>query len=349
MSGFLDDAEHFGSFAEVLRGAIAKYGHLPEEDMTELQRQQVEELARLENEFREVLFEDSNGEQAYLFFIKYIVDEKRNILVARPYFRERRSFFASDVSGAIRDRDIPRLQKFHINYHFVSLVKKNLKFGPEVNTAIDRIEKARQKLVVLNLPLVINRATIFWSRTPKAHLTFMDLVQIGTEGLISAIDKYCGEYSKVYRSVIIGRVVGYYIAQYSDTMIHFYPADKRKIYRANKFRSRHINGSYEIEDMVTDVSKTIGNETDANELVNLMAASCIVPASSSPEDIDSKGHNINESEGCSEFSRCPAPEESRPDFQVEGNEVRVALSVAIEKLSLFDRKLLLLKGLDIII
>src|ERR1019366_2780321 len=206
--GSIDDAEHFSLFAKSVEIAIKKYGHSIDEDMTALQKKQVDELAKLEVKFRKALIKDPNGEAAYLAFIAHVLDDKKNILVARPYFRERRSFFASDVSNAIRTRDVNKLQKFHCNYHFITLIAKSLVFGPEVNELIKKIQEARKKLVVLNLPLVINRARIFWSRTPKSHLSFLDMIQIGTEGLVAAIDKYCGEYSKVYRSVIIGRCVG---------------------------------------------------------------------------------------------------------------------------------------------
>ena len=167
------------------------------------------------------------------------------------------------------------------------------------------------------------------------------MCQIGTEGLISAIDKYCGEYSKVYRSVIIGRCVGNLIENFSSTMLHFYPSDKRKLYRANKFKSKRLHGDYDTEDVVNEVNKTEGNKTDAEEIVGLMAAATMVSADAPPTtndalDLDLHGGNI---------SRYAAPEEARPDVQVETEEANFMMREAISKLSLFDRKLLRLKGL----
>ena|ERR1017187_526115 len=337
----IDDAEHFALFAKSVERAIAEYGRLPSEDMTILQKRQVEELSKLEIKFRKALIKDPNGESAYLAFLAYVLDDKKNILVARPYFRERRLFFKTDISNAVRTRDIKALQKFHVNYHFVQLVSKALVFGKDVNELIAKIGASRRELVEMNLPLVINRARIFYSRTPKSHLSFMDLVQIGTEGLMSAIDKYCGEYSKVWRGVAIGRMTGNYIENYSSTMLHFYPADKRKIYRANKFKSKHIHGDYNAEDLVKEVSKAEGNETDLEEITGLMAASAMVSADSavSNSEIDSTvSDNI---------AKYEAPEQLRPDLQVEAHEANFLMQKAISKLSLFDRKLLKLKGVDI--
>jgi RNA polymerase sigma factor (sigma-70 family) len=338
----IDDSEHFGFFTKSVERAIAKYGHLKDEDMTALQKRQVDELAKLEVKFRKALVKDPNGESAYLAFIAYILEDKKNILAARPYFRERRAFFASDIANAIRTKDIKKLQKFHCNYHFVTLIVKGLVFGEEVNFLIKKIQDARQKLIILNLPLVINRARIFWSRTPRSHLSFIDMIQIGVEGLIAGIDKYCGEYSKVYRSVLIGRMVGSLIENYSSTMLHFYPGDKRKIYRANKFKSKHLHGDYETEDLVTEVSKAEGNETNSEEITGLMAASSVVSAdTSTPND------SLSEPNICDNIARYEAPEETRPDLQVEAMEVNNKMRQAMSKLSLFDRKLLKLKGLDV--
>jgi len=95
-----------------------------------------------------------------------------------------------------------------------------------------KILELRQELVLMNLPLVISRARIFYSRTPKSHLSFMDFIQIGVAGLLAGIDKYCGEYSRVWRSVVIGRIVGDYISSYcldSDTLIDTCDKGSKKI------------------------------------------------------------------------------------------------------------------------
>lgn len=334
----IEDEEHFRLFAKTVEHAIAKYGKVPDEELVTLQCKQVDNLSALEEQFRKALVKDRNGVKAYEFFLDYILKTKKNILAARPYFRERRSFFASDISSAIRDRNVKKLQKFHINFHFISLVR-HLKFSKKVANTINEIVAARQELATMNMPLVINRARIFWSRTPKSHLSFMDLVQIGTEGLMSAIDKFCGEYSTVWAGVVIGRIVGYLINWYSSTVLHFYPSDKRKIYGANKFMSRHLYGDYGIEDLVKSVNSSAGSSTDEDEIQNLIAAAAVVSADTPPVG----GNDISVQDS---ISRYAAPEENRPDEQVEHEEAKVAMRKAIDKLSIFDKKLLRLKGVE---
>jgi DNA-directed RNA polymerase specialized sigma subunit len=338
----IDDSEQFKIFAKAVEKGISKYGYSDSDDMTAVQCQQVEELARLEVLFRKALIKDCKGDAVYEHFISYVLDEKKNILVARPYFRHRRRYFVNNVSVAIKNRDVKTLQKYHFNYLFINLISKKYKLGKEATQYIKLIQEARQKLVVLNLPLVINRASIFWSRTPKSHLSFLDMIQIGTEGLISGIDKYCGQYTKVWRAVIIGRLLGDLISNYSSTLLHFYPSDSRKLYRANKFKSRHLHGDYAIEDLVEEVSKAIGNETNQDEILGLMAASSIVSADSQMSTEGSEETSIVDS-----VSRYAAPEEARPDLQVENDEANRLMHNAMGNLTLIDKKLLRLKGIEI--
>jgi hypothetical protein len=102
-----------------------------------------------------------------------------------------------------------------------------------------QIWESREKLVERNMPLAINRAKMFWGKVPKADRELMDFVQLAAEGLISAVDKFVLPYRTVFRSVIIGRVTGNMTEASSDTLMHFYPSDKRILYKANLIIHRH--------------------------------------------------------------------------------------------------------------
>ena len=126
------------------------------------------------------------------------------------------------------------------------------------------------------MPLAISQARVFRHNTPESHLTYMDLNQISFEGLINAVDKFVLPYTSVFRSVIIGRVKGDLIENYSETPVHFYPSDKRKIYRANKAKK----GLTKDDINYTDLANTVNNNgpklptpTDSSEIMNLLAAS----------------------------------------------------------------------------
>jgi len=337
-----DSSEHFRSFATSLELAIAKYGHLSEESVSEIQKKQVEKLVELETQWRLTLIKHSNCERVYMAFIEHICDERRNVLTARPFFRERQKVFTKLISVILKNRSPRRLMAFHVNWHFINFAMKTVKWrdnSPMVRLT-KAIMKARTELVEMNLPLAISRSRIFWSRTPKSHLSFMDFVSIATEGLLSAVDKFVLPYSKVFCSVAIGRMVGNFIEAYSNTMLHFYPTDRRKIYRANKFLSRHTKGGYELDQLVTEVNKEAATRqlTSQSEISDLVAAASTVSSDTkAPGEIDVPDN----------VARFEAPDDCRPDVRYEKAEILASMYTATSKLSLIDKKILRMKGLDI--
>lgn len=91
MAKFVRDL-HFLHFAKSLQEVILGYSCENDSDFTARQKAQVEKLIRLENKFKKILQNDSRGIRAYHEFIKYIVGDKKNILAARPFFRERQRY-----------------------------------------------------------------------------------------------------------------------------------------------------------------------------------------------------------------------------------------------------------------
>lgn len=344
MSKQVDDPEHFSQFKDVLKEAIAKYGHLPETDMQEIRKNLVESLSASELEFQKMIRKSDLGKLFYEKFLHHIIDVKRNILSARPFFRERQTLFIEKISDLIKARDWYNLTYYHVNYQFIFLVTKNYRWVTKedfkIKAIVDKIVKNRQELITINMPLVVNRATIFWSRTNKSHLSFMDLVQIGVEGLTSAIDKYCGKYQKVWPGVCIGRIVGNYIDELSQTLIHFYPTDKRKIYRANKFRARHPHGDYDDEDMVAVINSQTSLNATPDEIADLLAAVGVVSCDTRPPIDDDMADNLSHYE---------ADESCRPDIRAVEKEAMGLMKKYTNQLSLFDRKILKLKGLTLVL
>lgn len=338
--------EHFRRFAAVLKAALKSNADLDEAEVVRLQKWQIERLARLERRFRERLVTSQVGQRVYEHFIAYIRDTKRNILMARPYFRERQEVFSSTISSALERRDWRELAKYHVNHEFVQLVLAlpHVKLPPSLPRLAAEIVEAREDLVLNNLPLVISRAKIFYSRTPKSHLSFMDLIQIGSLGLIAAVDKFVLPYSPVFCSVAIGRMVGNFIEWYSDTMLHFYPSDRRKIYRANKVLSQQPHEALDFQELAEAVNAPDkkGNNpkdpTNSDEIADLVAAASVVSA-----DVRVPG----EPDVPGSVARYEAPPEARPDVQYEQAEVKRTLHAAMAQLPLKDRKLLRLRGVEV--
>lgn len=351
---------HFEQFTKTLERAIAKYGDLSEEDVATRQKRQVEGLVDAERRFRDSLVASSQGEWVYKQFIAHIKAVKRNILSARPYFRERQNVFMSRISPALHDGDPRALYTANINYLFVRYVMSLRTWPPngKLSKLAREVTTRRQELVELNLPLALSRCRIFWQATRKRNgllassealpggsgLEYMDLVQIATEGLCNGIDKFCLPYTPVFRSVCIGRMVGDFIESSSSTMLRFLPHQRRAIYRANKILARH---SGEIpEDKLEEINRGVEPKyrVTLDEVRQLIrASSCSssdVPTSSSaPGDTSEATESLQDT--------FVGPEDYRPDVIAERNDSYKAVAVAIQGLELFDKKLLRLKGVHL--
>lgn len=339
-----DVNQHFKQFAQALKDRRATYGHDPDEEKFVLQRRQLEGLGELEEQFRLTLIRSPAGREAYKAFVEYICTTKRNVLAARPFFRERQQVFTDSISDVLKERNWRGLFGFHINYQFVHFAVGAL--GRDADPAAVKISKQievlRKEIVETNLPLAIARAKMFWSRTPKSHLSFMDFVQIATEGLVAAIDKFVLPYTEVFRCVAIGRMLGNFIEAYSDTMLHFYPTDRRKVYRANKYISKNPHG-VDYDTLSTAVNEGVedAHKTTASEIYNLVSAVSYVSANTK---IPSTAGGAAGMENISQYA---APEELQPDKLFEETQATVAMREAISRLSLVERKLLKLRGIDL--
>jgi DNA-directed RNA polymerase specialized sigma subunit len=125
----------------------------------------------------------------------------------------------------------------------------------------------------------------------------------------------------------------------SETPIHFYPREKRKIYRANKAVGR---GSIDHEEIACEVNKGVEKVhcTTASEISNLMSAASVVSADASSQE---EGTSVS----IRQIERYAAPVESQPDVITEKNDVMAKLFVAETKLSTTQRKVLKLRGVEV--
>ncbi len=357
-----DDIEHFKRFAQTLEGRISTYNE-PDANAYELQKRQMEELMRLEDELRQALIAHAWGAATYRAFISYIRDERKNILDARPYFRDGKKVFTNKISPALKNRSEKDLYPHAFNFQFVCFIMKSREgkkrgWGADITKLVEKISRLRQEIVEMNLPLAVSRARIFL-RHIRAHLAYMDLIQISCEGLMDAVDKFTPPFKKIFRGVIIGRIVGNFIEANSQTMLHFYPVDRRKIYRANKAAGRMNEEVVDFEKLAAEVNKKISHrftgddveeikevaeahKTDAIEIADLLsAASCLSLTPQQATDAED-GHDKPKVEHWA-----VAPDEARPDMQAEHAEATSLISDAMAALTVFERKLLRLKGVSL--
>jgi len=251
MYNSISDGNHFRKYTKTLELALKQV------KTADSQKLQVEGLVKLEKQFRKALCDHREGLKVYEAFVHFILEVKKNILSARPYFRERQKTFSSRVSPALKKRNALALHRFGFNYLFVKFAMKVYrgkgKRRRDLLALANQIRDERDALIQRNLPLAINRAKMFYNKIPKSDREYMDYIQMANEGLISAVDKFVLPYRTVFRSVIIGRAVGNMTEASSDTIMHFFPSDKRILYKANSII--HRQGKDRIADVVAEINR----------------------------------------------------------------------------------------------
>lgn len=311
-----------------------------------IQKDQVEELTDAEKKFKNFVLKYKGSTWAYEAFLQKVCIQNKNILSARPYFRETAVTFSKKITPAIKAADIETLKTFNINYQFIKFIKDNWrgKWDIRAEQLFQRVYKARTILIENNMPLAVNRAKLFYRKTPKSHLTLIDFIGICAMGLAAGVDKWCGPYSPVFRGVCIGRMVGNMIDSYSETMLHFYPSDKRILYKAHSLRSR--KGIDDVVELAEAVKKSFRedalegksvpkNKIDASELNSLMNAASTVSADATVND-----------EGFGVYHFTPDEKLGAEESFIEEESKNQMLSLA-KDLPLIYKKVLRLKGVRI--
>lgn len=311
-----------------------------------IQQDQVEELMDAERKFKDTILQYRQATDIYKKFLQKICIQNKNILSARPYFRENSVSFSKNITPAIKEANIELLKTFDINYQLIKFIRDSWlgPFPKRAEQLFQRVHKARTILIENNMPLAINRAKLFYRKTPKSHLTLMDFIGICAMGLAAGIDKYCGKYSPVFRSVCIGRMVGNMIDSYSETMLHFYPSDKRVLYKAHTIRGR--KGIDDIKELTKAVNKSFAddelegktipkNDIDVGELSSLMSAASTVSADATVND-----------EGYGVYHYTEDVTQDTEGAYLE-REAMNQMTVLAKKLPLLHRKILKLKGVKI--
>jgi hypothetical protein len=344
-----DDQDGFRHFANNLESALQKYAEPINGDLLRHQREQLRGLVDAETRFRKALIAHPWGPAVYRDFVTFICDKKKNILAARPYFRERQTTFTAHIGKALKKRNDKGLYRFRFNWSLVSFILLARKWaaGSQIRAIAEEIKKYRKEILEQNLPLAISQARIFWNCTPRSHLTYMDIVQIQSQGLLLAIDKFTPPNDRKmteaqsllafrsFRAVAIGIMTRDRVNQYSETLLHFYPKYKLIIYRANKHLRKFV-GDVDFVKLCALVNadlKDSGVQTTPEELANLVAGASTV-----------SGDTSTDPEADSFLDSAPGPEAMQPDLIVEKKDLMEGLYSGIESLTLRERKMLKMKG-----
>jgi DNA-directed RNA polymerase specialized sigma subunit len=317
------------------------------------QKAQVELVLKLERKFKSVICKNTQGLDIYKKFVNFIIVENGNILSARPYFREKSKTFNEFIASALRESNTETLMKYDINYKLIEFILKNWEgdLPEKAKEYYKKFIKARQVLIENNLPLAINRAVLFFNKTPKSRLTLLDLIDICTIGLVDGVDKYVGKYTRVWRSVCIGRMVGDMIHEYSETFLRMYPIDRKILYRANSLKYK-----LKIED-IGELTKEINESFERDKLegkaipklpisesyvVSLINGSSYVSADSKINISDDFGE-----EGVDNYDNTPESEESVEDQVIKKDLLTKISGIIHTYLNIIEKKIIKLKGVDL--
>jgi DNA-directed RNA polymerase specialized sigma subunit len=309
------------------------------------QKRQLNDLLDAEKKLKaEILKFRRQSREIYKKFLQKITITNGNILSARPYFRESSVNFSKYITPAIKTSDIEKMKTFTVNYLFLQFCHKNWlgPFPEKAEILFKKVEEKRRLIIENNMPLAVNRAKLFYRKTPRSHLDLMDLIIISGFGLCQAIDKWSApEHNKSFAPMIVGRIIGPTIEAYSSTVLHFYPNDKKIIYRANSIRGRQgivditeltkaVNDSF-----MADKAKGMGVPplVTISQLSELMQASSTVSADTVCDDSGTPVYGYTASD--------------RPSAEVQFIEAEEKNSVylSINKLELIQKKILKLKGI----
>lgn len=300
------------------------------------QRQLLNELFKLESEFKKALLSSQSGDLVYKKFMTFILEHKKNKLSVRPYFRERQDTFSERVFPILKAKDPQKLHRFRINYLFAKWTLDSDKDGQphykgknrrKLVVIYNQILKHREILCENNLPLAIHWAKRFWSKVPQRHLEYMDLIQESSKGLLEAIDNFVPPYKTVFRSTAIGRMGLNMSENYNSTLVKMSPKDKRILYRARK--AKQTNADISGKDLTSFVNESFQGTTAADIEQLEAAANQTVSIDHSPEGGRPMSETLEDPYSTSE--------------KVEKAELHVKLTVLLEKLKVIEKKILLMK------
>lgn len=196
----------------------------------------------------------------------------------------------------------------------------------------------RQKIIENSMPLAINEAMKFYKAVPKNHLTLMDMINASMSGLCIGVDKWVGPFRTVFRSVCIGRMKSNIMELYNQTSLHYYPSDKKIIYKANLLKSREkIENSEILLDAINGYLKDNDDkrQLEMYELENLLNGSDM---KSVETEIDEEGFSVYDTY---------FEEENIVESTLEKYDLLKNVLIQCKNLKMIERKIIKLKGVDL--
>lgn len=314
---------------------------LSKKQFTKKQKSQVERMMELECIFKDSINFYRQSDRIYHKFIIYTKIKKGNILTARPFFRETSKVFGKKISPAFKEEDIEKIKTFNINYKFMMFVLKNWKGNvpPRALKAWEEHQQVRGEIIENCMPLAINEAMKFYKAVPQnSAVTLMDMINASMAGLAIGVDKWVGPFRTVFRSVCIGRMKGNIMDLYNQTFLHYYPSDKKIIYKTNLLKSRE---KIEDNNILLDAINHYLKESGDNRKLEKYEFDSILNGTSM-----SAVESQQETDGFNDYDMY-VDEESDTENKVEKIDTLKKVLMACENLNMMEKKIIRLKGVDL--
>jgi DNA-directed RNA polymerase specialized sigma subunit len=196
-------------------------------------------LFKLEDDYRNILTKYQKGQKVYEKFHKYITQELKDIRQAKVYFRERDKVGFYELPAILKSGNYKEMARFKINLKFIQWsMGQDLPHRKELVKITKGIIEVRKKIVQENLPLVINRSRIFQIKAKKSNMDPLDLIQIATDGFMTAIDKFVPQsihksHFGKFKSTAVGWMTNKLIFGCIEGALKLTTSDKKILYRAN--------------------------------------------------------------------------------------------------------------------
>lgn len=300
---------------------------------TTTQNEQMQILFKYEKQFQDILISTEKGQHLYEQFISYIVDECQNILNSRIFFRERQATISDQIFPLIKAGNYKGLQKFRINFYFVTWILKNYPHKPrkDLLDLKDKIVQTRQLVLQESLPSVIHAVKTFTDKFEYSNLEYMDFIQAATEGFLSAIDQYEPPYKKNFGAVVVYRMKLFMMEAHNEPFLKIEQQNKRVLYRIrkaqNEMRIEDMNEK-DIKRIQKYVNQSFKGKT-VKDIKHLVSSANLV-----------NFHDIFESDITVEGEMI---HETTPESYMIKNNMLNSLVRSWKDLTLFEQKLLLLK------
>jgi len=321
------------------------------------QEEQVNRVSMLEERFKNGLKKAAPEKLAevYLKFINYIKKDVGNILSSQGFFRVKKTSFKK-ISSCIKNDEPKKLIEFPINYNLINFIRENWG-GPlpeKSEKTYQQFVKSRNILIENNIPLAMNRAKLFHRKTKENNLSLMDLINICIIGLAVGIDKFTGQYTKSWCDVLIGRMTGFLIKEYSTTFIKLFPSDGKILYRANMIKYRQK--IEDIEELTAEINASFLEDKrkgmgvpklpiSVDTIQSLLNSSHYLSADSpSPHMINDPLDESSIPDGTYDKYNYGYENEVLIEEDIEIRDSQKQLRLAMKDLSLIEQKIIQLKG-----